>query len=80
MSGNEQLPWSAIKFWASLTADEKAAAVVLGYNQVSWDNDSGSVKQPASATKTWALLTACADGADSFYSQLFSNLFTCGIL
>ena len=62
LSGKEQQPWSSIKYWASLTANEKAAAVVLGYTQVSWDNDSGSVPQPASAVKTWALLTACTDG------------------
>ena len=62
LSGKEEQPWSSIKYWASLTANEKAAAAVLGYTQVSWDNDSGSVTQPASAVKTWALLIACTDG------------------
>ena len=75
-SGKEQLPWSAIKFWSSLTVNEKAAVVVLGYTQASWDNNSGSVPQPASATKTWAMLTACADGPDSFYfAVIFQPLY-----
>ena len=64
LSGKEQQPWSTIKFWASLTANEKAAAVLLGYTQTNWDNDSRSEPQPASAAKSWSELTACADGED----------------
>ena len=30
---------------------------MLGYTQVSWDNESGEEKQPASADKYWANLT-----------------------
>ena len=70
LSGKEQQPLSSIKFWASLSANEKAAAVMLGYTQVSWDNDSGLEPQPASAVKNWAELTACADGKDLSMSRL----------
>ena len=69
LSGKEQQPWSSIKYWASLTSNEKKAAAVLGYTQVSWDNDSGSVPQPASAAKSWAELTSSPDGEDTFISQ-----------
>ena len=57
-----QLPWSSIKYWSSLTVNEKAAAVALGYNQTTWDNESGAEPQPASTGKKWAELIACADG------------------
>ena len=72
LSGKEQQPLSSIKFWASLSANEKAAAVMLGYTQVIWDNDSGLEPQPASAVKNWAELTACADGEDLSMSRLVS--------
>ena len=35
---------------------EQAAAVVLGYNQVSWDNESGREKQPWAYEKPWIAL------------------------
>ena len=73
LSSKEQQPWAAIKYWASLTANEKAAAIVLGYTQVSWDNDSESEPQPASAFKSWALLTACPDGKDHAISLFRSS-------
>ena len=62
MSGKEQLPWTSIKYWSSLTANETAAAVALGFNESTWDNDSGSEPQPPSVAKKWSELTACADG------------------
>ena len=61
LSGEEQQPWSSIKSWASLTDNEKAAAVVLGYTATTWDNKSGSEANPASAAKHWAELTACGE-------------------
>ena len=36
---------------------QQQAAALLGYTQVSWDNESGSEAQPASASKKWAELT-----------------------
>ena len=36
---------------------EQAAAKVLGYTQVSWDNISGEEKQPSSTEKYWDELT-----------------------
>ena len=75
LSGKEQQPLSSIKYWASLSANEKAAAVLLGYTQVSWDNDSGLEPQPAWDTKRWAELTVCADGKDLSISQLLSYVF-----
>ena len=36
---------------------EQAAAGVLGFTQVSWDNLSGQEKQPISSDKDWAALT-----------------------
>ena len=37
--------------------NEQAAAAVLGFTQVAWDNLSGKVQQPASAHETWSQLT-----------------------
>ena len=61
-SGEEQQPWSSIKYWSSLTPNEKAAAEALGFNGTTWDNDSGFEPRPASADKPWSALIACADG------------------
>ena len=36
---------------------EQVAAGILGYTQVSWDNESGKEQQPVSALKAWAALT-----------------------
>jgi len=36
---------------------EQVAAGILGYTQVSWDNESGKEQQPVSADKPWAALT-----------------------
>ena len=63
------------KFWAELSVNEKAAAVLLGYTQVSWDDDSDSEPQPASDTKRWAALTTCADGKDLSMSRLLHYVF-----
>ena len=41
----------------SVCDSEQAAARVLGYTQVSWDNASGKEKQPSSAKKHWAKLS-----------------------
>ena len=60
-SGRERQPWSSIKSWAQLSANEKQAAELLGYTRKNWDNESGSERQPASASKTWAELTACIE-------------------
>ena len=37
---------------------EEWAAVVLGYTQASWDNESGREQQPSSSEKYWVQLTA----------------------
>ena len=37
--------------------NEQAAAGVLGFNKVSWDNLSGQEKQPISSDKDWMALT-----------------------
>ena len=37
--------------------NERAAAAVLGYTPLSWDNFSGKEPQPASADKYWSGLT-----------------------
>ena len=70
--GNAQLPWASIKYWSSLTANEKAAAVALGYNEKMWDNDSNVEPQPASVDKSWAELAACAHGKTYKLLMLFS--------
>ena len=36
---------------------EQAAAAVLGYSQVTWDNESGMERVPASAAKSWSALS-----------------------
>ena len=36
---------------------EQKAAGVLGYTQVTWDNESGKAPQPSSLFKAWAALT-----------------------
>ena len=36
---------------------EQAGAVVLGYTQVSWDNESGDEAQPWASNKQWRGLT-----------------------
>lgn len=68
-SGSEQMPWSYIKSWASLTVKEKFAAVILGYTKVSWDNESGSVPQPPSAEKRWDEMSKCSNGEDLSYTE-----------
>ena len=45
------------KYWAELTADEQAAAAILGYTARSWDNESGLEEQPED--KYWGQLQAC---------------------
>ena len=51
-------------YWDGLTADQKAAAALLGYTATTWDNVSGSEPQPAFNDKYWAELTSCPDGED----------------
>ena len=36
---------------------------MLGYTKLSWDNESGNVKQPASATKYWNQLSVNEEAA-----------------
>ena len=66
LSGKEQQPWSTIKYWASLTSIEKAAAALLGYTETNWDNDSGSEPRPSAAFRSWSELGACNDGENPF--------------
>ena len=72
LSGQERQPASALKYWASLTENEKAGAALLGYNQTTWDNESGSETAPSSANKGWSELTACEAGKDSSVSRLLA--------
>ena len=62
VSGREQQPWSSIKYWNSLTNNEKEAAKLLGYTQTMWDNKSGNAIKPDSSFKYWDELTACGEG------------------
>ena len=59
LSGNEQQPWSSIKYWASLTSEEEKAAKLLGYNEQTWDDKSGIEIKPDSHYKFWDELTGC---------------------
>ena len=68
LTGKVTQPFSSIKYWASLTANEKAAAGVMGYNQVNWDNSTHCPKyHTPKFCPRWAQLKSCPDGADSFY-------------
>ena len=58
--GKEKQPDSANNYWAELTDQERAAAVVLGYTEEIWDK-GGKKDQPASAKKYWAELTSCGE-------------------
>ena len=60
-SDNVKQPAAASKYWNQLTANEKAAAMVLGYTRKIWNNDSGSEPQPAAADKYWHQLTSCGE-------------------
>ena len=62
LSGREQLPWSFIKPWLSLTEDEKGAAYLLGYTKITWDNRSGKEVQPDTFYKYWDELAKCGEG------------------
>ena len=42
---------------ASVCVSERAAVMVLGYSQVSWDNESGEEQQPVTQFLSWAALT-----------------------
>ena len=46
--------------------NEQAAAAVLGYTRVIWDNMSGKEKQPASAKKHWDKLSHRERAAATF--------------
>ena len=47
----------AVNLFRSGCNSEQVAAGILGYTQVSWDNESGKEQQPVSADKAWAALT-----------------------
>ena len=61
--GYSQLSWdypwpaAADKHFAKLTTIEQAAAVELGYDATSWDNESGNEQQPAAGSKSWSELS-----------------------
>ena len=59
--GQEAPPQSFNNYWNELTDNEKAAAVLLGYNERSWNNDTGDEPQPLSHSKKWVDLTACGE-------------------
>ena len=61
-SNEEQQPWSAIKYWTSLTDTELEAVKLLGYNQITWDNKSGKEPRPEAHYKYWDELTSCGKG------------------
>lgn len=63
-SGEEQQPWSTIKYWSSLTKNEIQAAKFLGYTEITWDNNSGKEPRPDAYYKYWDELTACGEGGD----------------
>ena len=73
MSGHEPQPPVGEKYWAEMTAQEKAAAMVLGYTGTSWDNESGLEPQPAAGDEYWAGLKSC--GEDTFCLRHFSLRF-----
>jgi len=50
--------WSSLTGITAIVLSRHQAAALLGYNQVSWDNESGKQTQPASASKQWSQLTA----------------------
>lgn len=68
LSGEELQPWSTIKSWVDLTANEQIAAGVLGYNETTWTNVSGTESQPLSSYKYWNELTDC-NGGEIFKTQ-----------
>ena len=47
----------AVNLFRSGCNSEQVAAGILGYTQVSWDNESGKEQQPSSAKKRWTQLT-----------------------
>ena len=74
VSGEEQQPWSSIKYWASLTDTEKEAATILGYTETTWGSrsDSGSGLPPQSWYKYWDELTTCGEGENA---RIKANMF-----
>ena len=54
-SGNERQPASEDKDWSELTDSEKAAALVLGYDQGMWDGLE-KAPQPPTADMAWSEL------------------------
>ena len=64
--------------WSELSRKERAAAAALGYNQTTWDNNSGSEPQPASASKHWSQLTTC--GKRSSVHGAVCKLKCCALL
>ena len=59
VSGEEQQPWTSIKYWSSLTVNEQGAALLLGYSPNTWDNSLSTGLKPESTYKYWDELLAC---------------------
>ena len=76
-SGEELQPWSLIKSWASLSANEKIAASFLGYSQKSWDNESGLEPQPPSVVKSWDEQSVCGKNMKPPLPTVTRCLSTC---
>ena len=64
-SGQETQPASDDKAWAELTANERAAAAVLGYTATSWETGA---PQPASENKLWSELTVCGEDLTTLHT------------
>ena len=64
-SGRELQPWSSIKYWSSLTDNERNAVELFGFTQITWDKESEAELPPRLTNKRWAKLTACVNGTSS---------------
>ena len=61
--------------WKDLTSEEKAAAMVLGYTERSWNDANGP--EPASAYKKWTkLATTCGECPDTSADKYNIGVFT----
>ena len=57
----------------SACVSERAAAMALGFTQVSWDNESGEEQQPLTGFLTWAVLTDEEKAAASVLGYTATN-------
>ena len=57
----------------SACVSERAAAMALGFTQVSWDNDSGEEQQPLTGFLSWAILTDEEKAAASVLGYTATN-------